>query len=194
LLLHDIHPTTVAALPDLLKALKDKRFHIVQVVPATLPDQVVVAGNAKTRMLASAMPEQFVIDDDPAQPAWPQSAAGLSPDDAVLPAPDASAFDPDAGLAADATAVKWPDQPAAKTAAPKPQLAALNTGKIALPVGRQQLEVTGSIDRSRARPEPSRAAEPSAYRHARVRPAAANSHADLFSGIRALATLWPPTH
>ena len=34
LLLHDIHPATVAALPGLLKELKDKDFHIVQVVPA----------------------------------------------------------------------------------------------------------------------------------------------------------------
>jgi peptidoglycan/xylan/chitin deacetylase (PgdA/CDA1 family) len=34
LLLHDIHPATVAALPGLLKALKDNGFRIVQVVPA----------------------------------------------------------------------------------------------------------------------------------------------------------------
>ena len=34
LLLHDIHAATVAALPGLLKELKDKGFHIVQVVPA----------------------------------------------------------------------------------------------------------------------------------------------------------------
>ena len=34
LLLHDIHPATVAALPGLLKELKDKDFRIVQVVPA----------------------------------------------------------------------------------------------------------------------------------------------------------------
>jgi peptidoglycan/xylan/chitin deacetylase (PgdA/CDA1 family) len=34
LLLHDIHPATVAALPDLLKDLKEQGFRIVQVVPA----------------------------------------------------------------------------------------------------------------------------------------------------------------
>src|SRR6516165_4574697 len=34
LLLHDIHPATVAALPGLLQQLKDNGFHIVQVVPA----------------------------------------------------------------------------------------------------------------------------------------------------------------
>jgi peptidoglycan/xylan/chitin deacetylase (PgdA/CDA1 family) len=47
LLLHDIHERTVAALPDLLKELKQKGFNLVQVVPAsttipkteTTPDQ-----------------------------------------------------------------------------------------------------------------------------------------------------------
>jgi peptidoglycan/xylan/chitin deacetylase (PgdA/CDA1 family) len=34
LLLHDIHPATVAALPGLLKNLKQRGFHIVHVVPA----------------------------------------------------------------------------------------------------------------------------------------------------------------
>jgi peptidoglycan/xylan/chitin deacetylase (PgdA/CDA1 family) len=34
LLLHDIHPATVAALPGILKDLKERGFHIVQVVPA----------------------------------------------------------------------------------------------------------------------------------------------------------------
>jgi peptidoglycan/xylan/chitin deacetylase (PgdA/CDA1 family) len=42
LLLHDIHPTTVAALPGLLKELKDHGYRIVQVVPPvpTKPDTV----------------------------------------------------------------------------------------------------------------------------------------------------------
>ena len=34
LLLHDIHPATVAALPGILKDLKERGFHVVQVVPA----------------------------------------------------------------------------------------------------------------------------------------------------------------
>jgi peptidoglycan/xylan/chitin deacetylase (PgdA/CDA1 family) len=34
LLLHDIHPVTVAALPGVLKELKEKRFRVVQVVAA----------------------------------------------------------------------------------------------------------------------------------------------------------------
>jgi peptidoglycan-N-acetylglucosamine deacetylase len=35
LLLHDTHPATVAALPGLLKDLKQRGFHIVQIVPAS---------------------------------------------------------------------------------------------------------------------------------------------------------------
>ena len=34
LVLHDIHPATVAALPGLLKDLKERGFHVVQVVPS----------------------------------------------------------------------------------------------------------------------------------------------------------------
>ncbi len=40
LLLHDIHPATVAALPGLLKELKDHGYHIVQVVPPAEPETV----------------------------------------------------------------------------------------------------------------------------------------------------------
>jgi peptidoglycan-N-acetylglucosamine deacetylase len=36
LLLHDIHPATVAALPGLLKDLKQHGFRIVHVVPPSL--------------------------------------------------------------------------------------------------------------------------------------------------------------
>ena len=36
LLLHDIHPATVAALPGLLKDFKQRGFHIVQVVPTSV--------------------------------------------------------------------------------------------------------------------------------------------------------------
>jgi peptidoglycan/xylan/chitin deacetylase (PgdA/CDA1 family) len=41
LLLHEIHPATVLALPSLLKELKDRGYHIVHVVPAgALPNSV----------------------------------------------------------------------------------------------------------------------------------------------------------
>src|ERR1041385_1483839 len=41
LLLHEIHPATALALPSLLKELKDRRYHIVHVVPpGELPNSV----------------------------------------------------------------------------------------------------------------------------------------------------------
>ncbi|MGH6665876.1 MAG: hypothetical protein ACREB2_13400, partial [Pseudolabrys sp.] len=45
LLLHDIHPATVMALPTILKELKERGYHVVQVVPtgerpASLPELV----------------------------------------------------------------------------------------------------------------------------------------------------------
>jgi peptidoglycan-N-acetylglucosamine deacetylase len=47
LLLHDIHPATVAALPELLKRLKEAGFHVVHVVPAE-PKRILVAGSQVT--------------------------------------------------------------------------------------------------------------------------------------------------
>jgi peptidoglycan/xylan/chitin deacetylase (PgdA/CDA1 family) len=43
LLLHDIHATTVAALPELLKRLKEEGFHIVHVVPGSAAQIAVAA-------------------------------------------------------------------------------------------------------------------------------------------------------
>ena len=126
LLLHDIHPTTVAALPGLLKALKDNGFHIVQVVPSA-SYMIAMAKKPETRILASAAPEQFKIgggiDGGAVQPAWPKSIADLTPEAIALPAPDASAFQPDSGVADDGNDVQWPAQPksaAFSAAAPKP--------------------------------------------------------------------------
>jgi peptidoglycan/xylan/chitin deacetylase (PgdA/CDA1 family) len=188
LLLHDIHPTTVAALPELLKELKDKGFHIVQVVP-TVSDKIEVASDAQTRMLASAMPEQLMIDDVPAQPIWPQFADNHTQDDVVLPAPDASTFAPDTGLAADAGEVQWPEQPEAKTPSAKPEVAAPKGKKIAMPLGRQHLAVAVSVDRDRLRPD-----RVHAQQHARARAGAVGPRADVFSGLKAFAGLWTPAH
>src|SRR6516164_4816532 len=91
LLLHDIHPRTVSALPGLLKELKDKGFHIVHVVPA--PSYVIAMAN-KPKAQATAMPQ-----------------ATATPNDSALPIPDASAFEPDAVAGEDVAEVQWPAQP-----------------------------------------------------------------------------------
>ena len=54
LLLHDIHAATVAALPELLKKLKEAGFHVVHVVPATA-DTMYIAG----------VPPVEIADDPP---------------------------------------------------------------------------------------------------------------------------------
>ena len=81
LLLHDIHPATVAALPGLLKALKDNGFRIVQVVPAA-PYVIAMANKPKARSLASTLPGEAMIGDDGnrgAHPRWPH-VVGLTSD------------------------------------------------------------------------------------------------------------------
>jgi peptidoglycan/xylan/chitin deacetylase (PgdA/CDA1 family) len=80
LLLHDIHPGTVAALPELLKELKEQGFHIVQVVPAAT-DRIETAGG-----------EPAAATGERARPNWPRLAATVTEDDVVLPAPDVKSF------------------------------------------------------------------------------------------------------
>ena len=86
LLLHDIHPATVAALPELLKQLKERGFHIVHVVPAPAAAPVEMAGAPLT--LTAAWAER---QDDPV---WPEVVVtDPATELAVLPAPDTSSFD-----------------------------------------------------------------------------------------------------
>src|SRR5580700_9171951 len=93
LLLHDIHPWTVAALPGLLKALKDKGFRIVQVVPsATVAPGPIAERSVWT--VAWSMAGQTVLDDSGNGPAWPQLTDSPASESADLPAPDEGAFDP----------------------------------------------------------------------------------------------------
>ena len=127
MLLHDIHRATVAALPGLLKELKDKGFHIVQVVPAA-SYLIAMANKPKARILTSTLPGEPMIGDDGnrgAQPRW--LVANVAPDHSALPVPDASAFEPDAVASEGITDVHWPAQaeaktpPPAKTQAPPPR-------------------------------------------------------------------------
>jgi peptidoglycan/xylan/chitin deacetylase (PgdA/CDA1 family) len=77
LLLHDIHPATVAALPILLAKLKEAGFHIVHVVPAAA-EQIQTAGEPTTRI----------------RPAWPAAPAPPVDDQVVTAAPDVKLFAP----------------------------------------------------------------------------------------------------
>jgi peptidoglycan/xylan/chitin deacetylase (PgdA/CDA1 family) len=126
LLLHDIHPATVAALPGLLKELKDKDFHIVQVVPAA-SYVIAMANKPKAQSLASMLPGEAMMGNDGnrgAQTRWPHVVANITPGHSLLPVPDASAFEPDAVESEDITDVHWPvqaeaeRQPPAKTQVP----------------------------------------------------------------------------
>ena len=98
LLLHDIHPRTVAALPGLLKALKDKGFRIVLVAPsATVPPGPIAARSIWT--VAWSMAGQTVMDDGGNGPVWPNLGDSPITETAELPAPDEGAFDPNYALA-----------------------------------------------------------------------------------------------
>ena len=119
LLLHDIHPATVAALPGLLKQLKDKGFHIVQVVPAA-SYVIAMANKPKARSLASTLLHEAMIGDDGARPHWPHVVMNVGPDHSVLLVPDGSSFEPDAVTSENITDVNWPAPPA-KTQAPAPR-------------------------------------------------------------------------
>ena len=77
LLLHDIHPATVAALPGLLKELKDHGYHIVQVVPPTQTEPK--TAREPKAWPVPGMPDQILIYGS-AAPSWPQSNAGLALD------------------------------------------------------------------------------------------------------------------
>jgi len=138
LLLHDIHPWTVAALPELLKQLKEHGYHMVQVVPPA-PRGPLIAGGPGAWARAAAMPMPGLIDEGAVSPTWPQANGDLAkadlgkPGDA-LPAPDAAAFDVAQSLQPEdvdsSGAGKWPQladvtPPAVETDLAVPGLAEL---------------------------------------------------------------------
>jgi hypothetical protein len=114
LLLHDIHPTTVAALPGLLQQLKDNGFHIVQVVPAA-SYEIAMAKRPEAPMPTSELRgDETIIGNgmDHKTPAsWPQTSANNAADDSTLPVPDPSTFEPDALPSQDTADVQWPPEP-----------------------------------------------------------------------------------
>jgi peptidoglycan/xylan/chitin deacetylase (PgdA/CDA1 family) len=161
LLLHDIHPATVAALPGLLKALKENGFHIVQLVPARPGAPPAVAGPAEDiagpaeETVAWTPAGQAAMDDSAAVPDWPQPDLGapVAASLAALPVPDVNAFDVGAVLAphvssgdieaslpspatagADDAATPWPDQALATPTSVAPELPEPSVADIGFPV------------------------------------------------------------
>lgn len=112
LLLHDIHAVTVAALPELLKRLKDEGFHVVHVVPPEA-NRTATAGAPQTAGRS--------------EPNWPKFSAAAT-NRVELPAPDATSFatgyrpgrrivladrSPSAATLPAVTSSEWPDASAA---------------------------------------------------------------------------------
>jgi hypothetical protein len=139
LLLHDIHRRTVAALPGLLKELKEQGFHVVHVIPGERPGRIETASEPAPPRVESTTPWTRERSD----PSWPTIIAGPTPDRIILAAPDANSFATDyrpwrkvmladstggAGLPAVASAdTQWPDPsgaapPAADAELPAPSL------------------------------------------------------------------------
>jgi len=215
LLLHDIHPWTVAALPGLLKELKEHGYRIVQVVPAGpgMP-ATAIAGLTELRV-AWTLAQQESMDEGSGAPIWPKLDDGLQPERVALPAPDAEAFEVSYPLAPatskaevasadESTAAlpsgvtAWPDEQAAAAPISDAELPAPSVQDIGWPVQQQRraveprlalrpsLAATGSVEHSRHR-HAHFDAHNKPHRHARA-PAAAGQHAGLTATLAALFT------
>jgi len=124
LLLHDIHPVTVAALPELLKSLREGGYHIVHVVPAAA-DRIEISGG--------------LLSGRRKPPNWPDAVAAQTTNTTNLPAHDAMAFATDyrpwrtvvladrsasAGYLALAAVAQWSDPPRTPSPSVEPELPA----------------------------------------------------------------------
>ncbi len=191
LLLHDIHAKTVAALPGILKDLKDNGFRIVQVVPSA-SYEIAMANKPRAHapMLASAMPNQLPeqlkigtgVDNTAAKPTWPQpTLENAALDVAALPAPDASDFQPDTTVGEEAGNVQWPDLPKSATSRR---------------AGGDEDNSERTSRHARHRKHDSDSAEHQGRRHHRERARGGNDghRADLVTKIKALAGLFTPAH
>ncbi len=155
ILLHDIHPWTADALPEILKQLKEKGFHLVQVVPT--PSSVDAAVAAASEMTVSwTMTQQDTIDGNGTAPAWPAIKNAQTAEHIALLIPDANAFETDysiipvaatgkvqtaAASESEATpslgAVLWPDHVAPAPTESGAQLPTPNVADIGWPVTEQ---------------------------------------------------------
>lgn len=154
LLLHDIHPRTVAALPGLLRQLKERGFHVVQVVPA-----------------APSVVANSIAADGPTARQWPEPDGVFASAAALLPAPNPESFAPDDGEEASTaeravTASDWPivtetpiSAAAAELAAPSPQ---------AIGVSLQGRRLVGATLATPAALHPGKRAAHARFRHTRL--------------------------
>jgi peptidoglycan/xylan/chitin deacetylase (PgdA/CDA1 family) len=188
LLLHDIHPKTVAALPGLLKELKDKGFHIVQLVPA--PSYVIAMANKpNARIVASALPGEPMIGDNldrRSQPRWPQGTANVAPEDNALPVPDVAAFEPDAIAGEDVGDVQWPAQAQTTTPADAKSQARSRKHKFARSSEKRKTHVAHASQKQR-HTEHART-----HRPARARAGADGRHAETTSRVKSFSALFTP--
>jgi peptidoglycan/xylan/chitin deacetylase (PgdA/CDA1 family) len=138
LLLHDIHPATVLALPGLLKELKDNGFHVVHVVPAG----PVVASRPSAVAVAAA---QGSLEAAGAPPNWPEINVSLTADDIKLAAPDIAAFEvnypfqPDNGVAEADDGSQWPTRPEPEVSAADAELPAPGLADIGVTLSGKEL-------------------------------------------------------
>jgi hypothetical protein len=134
----------VAALPGLLKALKDKGFHIVQVVPSATVAPGLIAGRSELTV-AWSMAGQTVMDDAGNAPVWPKLTDSPIAETADLPAPDEGAFDPHYVLSRVASTadieVDMPSVEAGTATSPWPYQAL-----VAMPSSITQLKVPSVLD------------------------------------------------
>jgi len=219
LLLHDIHPWTVAALPGLFKELKAHGFRIVQVVPASTGAPELIAGRSGLTV-AWSMAGQAVMDDSGSVPAWPELTDSPIAETADLPAPDEGAFDPHyvlsrvastADIEIDLPSIEagtatspWPYQAWVELPTSKAQLLVPSVLDIGWPVQEQPvveaaiepppsvrtISSNDSNEKSESGHGRPQQARLSILRHARARPAA-GQHAELLSPLAAMQT---PAH
>jgi len=188
LLLHDIHPATVAALPGLLKELKDKGFHIVQLVPAA-SYVIAMANKPNARIVASALPGEPMIGDNldrRGQPRWPQATASVAPEDSALPVPDVAAFEPDAVAGEDVSDVQWPARAQTTTSADAKTQGRPHKHKFARSSEKRKTHIAHASQKQR-HTEHART-----HRPARARAGADGRHAEMTSQVKAFSALFTP--
>ena len=100
LLLHDIHKSTVAALPELLKELKEKGFRVVHVIPGDIPGRIETVGEPRSPTAVLPMPADLADSTGAAYHAgtatveWPEPPGpAAQADETELPAPDLQNLD-----------------------------------------------------------------------------------------------------